>query len=397
MDGTLLGDDGRVSPRNLAALLAAQAAGILVVVATGRRHSYAMHVLRPLGLHHSSVLVSSNGTVTRTLGSSSAGSSSSASFPADPIPSQLIARTHLPHATALWLCGHVDEFRNALVLTFDRVGPDGDDTRGALVVEHLDNLTASIGRWMADNEPYIAHVIPIERALDAANSDAPIQAMLCGTIERMARAEARLLEHPGVSASGHPSGRSGRTMNGPATTAPSTTPGAPQNSVIPTAGGAIGVPGELARWGEAIGVPGELARWGEAAAVVEQPPHFSSAPAQPTPLLTLNRTEYPARDLSILDILPAGCSKGAAILSLAATHGIAPAQILAIGDNWNDVSMLEIAGSAVLMANAPPDLKLFAASRGWPIAPPNSADGVAHTIESALAIPCQAVSTMIPR
>jgi hypothetical protein len=382
MDGTLLGDDGRVSPRNLAALLAAQAAGILVVVATGRRHSYAMHVLRPLGLHHASVLVSSNGTVTRTLGSSSSGSSSSASFPADPIPSQLIARTHLPHATALWLCGHVDEFRNALVLTFDRVGPDGDDTRGALVVEHLDNLTASIGRWMADNEPYIAHVIPIERALDAANSDAPIQAMLCGTIERMTRAEARLLEHPGVSASGHPSGRSGRTMNGPATTeagAPhfdsETTPGAPQNSVIPTAGGAIGV-------------PGELARWGEAAAIVEEPPHFSSAPTQPAPLLTLNRTEYPARDLSILDILPAGCSKGAAILSLAATHGIAPAQILAIGDNWNDVSMLEIAGSAVLMANAPPDLKLFAASRGWPIAPPNSADGVAHTIESVLAIPC---------
>jgi hydroxymethylpyrimidine pyrophosphatase-like HAD family hydrolase len=397
MDGTLLGDDGRVSPRNLAALLAAQAAGILVVVATGRRHSYAMHVLRPLGLHHASVLVSSNGTVTRTLGSSSSGSSSSASFPADPIPSQLIARTHLPHATALWLCGHVDEFRNALVLTFDRVGPDGDDTRGALVVEHLDNLTASIGRWMADNEPYIAHVIPIERALDAANSDAPIQAMLCGTIERMTRAEARLLEHPGVSASGHPSGRSGRTMNGPATTeagAPhfdsETTPGAPQNSVIPTAGGAIGVPGELARWGEAIGVPGELARWGErlASEMWDSSHQTSGVSTHPTPLLTLNRTEYPARDLSILDILPAGCSKGAAILSLAATHGIAPAQILAIGDNWNDVSMLEIAGSAVLMANAPPDLKLFAASRGWPIAPPNSADGVAHTIESALAIPC---------
>jgi HAD superfamily hydrolase (TIGR01484 family) len=77
MDGTLLGDDGRVSPRNLAALHAAQAAGILIVVATGRRHSYAMHVLRPLGLDHLSVLVSSNGTVTRTLGS----------FGADPIPS----------------------------------------------------------------------------------------------------------------------------------------------------------------------------------------------------------------------------------------------------------------------------------------------------------------------
>jgi hypothetical protein len=204
MDGTLLGDDGHVSPRNLAALLAAEAAGIEIVIATGRRHSYAMRVLRPLGLHHASILVSSNGTVTRTLGS----------FGPNPIPSELIARTYLPHVTALWLCEHIDEFRNALVLTFDRVGPDGDDSRGALVVEHLDELNASIGRWMAANEPYIAHVNPIERALNADPADAPIQAMLCGTIERMARAEARLLEHPGITASGHPSGRSGRTMNG---------------------------------------------------------------------------------------------------------------------------------------------------------------------------------------
>ena len=205
MDGTLLGEDGRVSPRNLAALRAAQAAGIEIVVATGRRHSYAMRVLRPLGLHHASLLISSNGTVTRTLGCASP----------EPIASELIARTHLPLTTALWLCAHIDEFRNALVLTFDRVGPDGDDTRGALVVEHLDELNSSIGRWMAANEPYIDHVIPIERALTANGAaDAPIQAMLCGTIERMARAEARLLEHPGVFASGHPSGRSPATKAG---------------------------------------------------------------------------------------------------------------------------------------------------------------------------------------
>src|SRR5580700_10643582 len=231
MDGTLLGDDGRVSPRNLAALLAAEAAGIEIVVATGRRHSYAMHILRPLGLRHSSALVSSNGTVTRTLGS----------FGADPVPSRLIARTHLPHATALWLCGHVQgvgdqNFRNALVLTFDRVGLDGDDTRGALVVEHLDELNASIGRWMAANEPYIAHINPIESVLSPSpgtpDPDAPIQAMLCGTIDRMARAEARLLEHPGISASGHPSGRSGRTMNND---------GIPPSSVMPTGGGAAAV------------------------------------------------------------------------------------------------------------------------------------------------------------
>ena len=340
MDGTLLGDDGHVSLRNLAALLAAEAAGIEIVVATGRRHSFAMKVLRPLGLHHGLALVSSNGTVTRTLGS----------FGDQPIASELIARTHLPHATALWLCGHVDEFRNALVLTFDRVGPDGDDTRGALVVEHLDELNASIGRWMAANEPYIAHVNPIESALtdDGTNYDAPIQAMLCGTIDRMTRAEARLLEHPGIHASGHPSGRSGKTMG-------ATKLGAPSMTASPF--------------------------WVESSLV--EP----TDPTEPEPIITLHRTEYPGRDLSILDILPAGCSKGAAILSLAAAQGIDPTQILAIGDNWNDVSMLEIAGTAVLMDNAPEDLKALARVRNWRIGRSNTNDGVAEAIESALGMP----------
>ena len=354
MDGTLLGDDGRVSPRNLAALLAAEAAGIEIVVATGRRHSYAMHILRPLGLRHSSALVSSNGTVTRTLGS----------FGADPIPSQLIARTHLPLATALWLCGYVDEFRNSLVLTFDRVGPDGDDTRGALVVEDLNQLNASIGRWMIANEPYIAHVNPIEQALDSSLTDAPIQAMLCGTIERMTRAEARLLEHPGINASGHPSGRSGKTMNGDGV---NPAPGAPSFPASTTDLGGPSFPASSERVG------------------CLQSPNLAT---EPEPIITLHRTEYPGRDLSILDILPAGCSKGAAILSLAAAHDISPSQILAIGDNWNDVSMLEIAGSAVLMSNAPEDLKALARTRNWRIGLANTADGVAEAIESALAVTC---------
>ena len=302
MDGTLLDDEGRVSPRNLAALHAAQSRGIQLAVATGRRHSFAMRVLRPLGLHHNSILISSNGTVTRTIG-------------AETIPSQLLTRTHLPQATALWLCEAIcgegeQNFRNAFVLTFDRTQPDGEDSRGALVVEHLDHLTVSISRWMAANEPYLSQVTPIEDAL-ADPSDPPIQAMLCGTLERMARAEARLLEHPGVTVSGHES---------------------------------------------------------------------ESAQHQ----LTLHRTEYPARDLSILDILPAGCSKGAALMTLAHARGIDAAEILAIGDNWNDVSMLEAAGRAVVMDNAPEDLKAIARASGWSIVRSNRDDGVAEAIESAL-------------
>jgi hydroxymethylpyrimidine pyrophosphatase-like HAD family hydrolase len=314
LDGTLLGDDGRVSARNLAALYGAQARGIQLAVATGRRHSFAMGVLRPLGLDHNSILISSNGTVTRTMGAPATSTPQEGRF-AESIPSKLLARNYLPHATALWLCEAIrgegeQNFRNAFVLTFDRTQPDGEDSRGALVVERLDHLTASISRWMAANEPYLMQVQPIERALTDP-TDPPIQAMLCGTLERMARAEARLLEHIGVAVSGHES---------------------------------------------------------------ESSPHQ----------LTLHRTEYPARDLSILDILPAGCSKGAALLTLAQARGIDAAEILAIGDNWNDVSMLEAAGRAVLMENAPEELKSMARSKGWSIARSNREDGVAEAIESAL-------------
>jgi hydroxymethylpyrimidine pyrophosphatase-like HAD family hydrolase len=290
LDGTLLNGDGRVSPRNLAALRLAQDSGAEVVIATGRRHCYAMRVLRDLSLQPNSALVSSNGTVIRTL------------------DSHLLHRTHMSLQTARWLCDHLSSFRNTLVLTFDKVGPDGEDSRGALVCEHLDDLHRSIGRWMRSNEPYIAHVPHLE---DALLADPPIQMMLCGPIARMAEAEARLLEHPLVTAVGEP-----------------------------------------------------------------ESPHAE---------ITLHRTIYPDRDLSIVDILPAGCSKASALKHLAHLRDIPATGILAIGDNWNDVPMLRLAGHAVLMSNAPADLKALAQTSGWQLAPSNEEDGVAVAIEAAFA------------
>jgi len=209
---------------------------------------------------------------------------------------------------------------------------DGEDARGALVVESMEELTASIGRWMAANEPYIERVVPIERALE---SEAPIQMMLCGTVERMRRAEARLLEHPGVSAVGVSPLRKDEVRR--------------LESLGVTEGGIT---------------PQERASGAEAA---------------------LHRTEYPLRDLSIVDILPAGCSKGSALLRLAEGRGVKAEEILAIGDNWNDVSMLEVAGRAMLMGNAPEDLKAVASERGWTIGPRHDEDGVAVAIEALLA------------
>jgi hydroxymethylpyrimidine pyrophosphatase-like HAD family hydrolase len=101
--------------------------------------------------------------------------------------------------------------------------------------------------------------------------------------------------------------------------------------------------------------------------------------------VALHRTTYPDTDLTLLDILPAGCSKASALEHIAQLRGLTAADILAIGDNWNDVAMLRLAGHAALMSNAPDDLKALALSSGWAIVPSNNQDGVAIAIEAALA------------
>jgi hypothetical protein len=97
------------------------------------------------------------------------------------------------------------------------------------------------------------------------------------------------------------------------------------------------------------------------------------------------KTEYPGRDLSILDLLPPGVSKGWALERLAGRLGVDRKETMAIGDNWNDVDMLEWAGQGVMMGNAAGELRAMAKMRGWKQAPPNDEDGVAVVLETAVA------------
>ncbi len=97
------------------------------------------------------------------------------------------------------------------------------------------------------------------------------------------------------------------------------------------------------------------------------------------------RTEYPARDLSILDLLPRGVSKGWALERLAQRLGIDRKETMAIGDNWNDVDMLEWAGQPVMMANAAQELRTMAKINGWKQARPNDEDGVGIVLETEAA------------
>lgn len=58
-----------------------------------------------------------------------------------------------------------------------------------------------------------------------------------------------------------------------------------------------------------------------------------------------------------LEILPAGSSKGAALEVVAEALGIPLAQVIAVGDNLNDLEMIRLAGLGVAMGNASEPLR----------------------------------------
>jgi Cof subfamily protein (haloacid dehalogenase superfamily) len=266
IDGTLLDPHFQISERNLAAIRAAHDAGIEIILATGRRHDYALPVVHELGIP--AWLISSNGALVR--------SSSGETFYTD----------RLPAAVARKLILHMDEFRPNAVLTFDHQGP------GALVLEQEHALNRSISRWIEKNSDHIRYVSHLEDAL----TEDPIQAMYCGTVERMKTAQERL---------------------------------------------------------------------GQAPFLCE---------------ISILRTQYDYRDLCILDVLNRGCSKGHALRRWAEAHGIQRDQVMAIGDNYNDLEMLEYAGLPVIMGNASEELK----QNGWRITASNAESGVAAVLESVL-------------
>jgi Cof subfamily protein (haloacid dehalogenase superfamily) len=266
IDGTLLNPQFEVSEGDLIALRRAHASGIEIVLVTGRRHTFALPIAQQLGFDL--WLISSNGAVTRSLAG------------------ETFHRDMMPAETCRRLCAAMQEFRGNTVLTFDK------ETKGAIVLEGLDELSTSIRRWLEKNMEYIEFVVPIE---DALVTD-PVQAMFCGSMRRMEIVR-NAIEH--------------------------------------------------------CGLDGEI---------------------------TMLRTEYPARDLSMIDVLNGGCSKGHALERWANHRGIARAEVMAIGDNHNDVEMLEFAGHPVIMGNACDELR----GRGWAVTLGNDRCGVAAAVERVL-------------
>ncbi len=264
IDGTLLNPQFQISEADLTALRHAHRQGIEVILVTGRRHTFALPIAQQLGFDL--WLICSNGAVTRSLSG------------------ETFHRDLLPQQTCRDLCGAMQEFRGQTVLTFDK------DGRGAIVLEHMQELEGSIRHWLQKNIEYIEFVVPIENALTTD----PVQAMFCGPVALMQQALKTL---------------------------------------------------------DRIGLP-----------------------------ITVLRTEYPGRDLSIVDVLNADCSKGHALKRWANHRGITREQVMAVGDNYNDIEMLAFAGHPFIMENASQELR----GRGWTETRSNAENGVSAAVEHVL-------------
>lgn len=78
-----------------------------------------------------------------------------------------------------------------------------------------------------------------------------------------------------------------------------------------------------------------------------------------------------------LEVLQSGASKAKAVEHLAKLRNIDPKGIMAIGDNFNDLEMMEYASLSVAMDNAPDEVKAIADF----VTDSNNDDGVAKAIE----------------
>lgn len=67
-------------------------------------------------------------------------------------------------------------------------------------------------------------------------------------------------------------------------------------------------------------------------------------------------TVYTHLDFTLLDVLPPGASKAHGVNELAKLNDLTSENVMCIGDNFNDLEMLEYAGTPVLMGNSAPEL-----------------------------------------
>ena len=68
----------------------------------------------------------------------------------------------------------------------------------------------------------------------------------------------------------------------------------------------------------------------------------------------------PAYGVEVLEVFDPAVNKWEGVLKVAARHGVMPEQIVAIGDDVNDIPMIKNAGLGVAMGNAKPEIQAVA-------------------------------------
>lgn len=76
------------------------------------------------------------------------------------------------------------------------------------------------------------------------------------------------------------------------------------------------------------------------------------------PQCNVVRTTSPLDGASVwVEIFPAGISKADGCERLAAAHGLAPHEVMGVGNDFNDLDLLDWVGAPFVVANAPPALQ----------------------------------------
>jgi Cof subfamily protein (haloacid dehalogenase superfamily) len=251
LDGTVLNSHGKIPDKNRKAIRAAEDAGVLVTIATGRRFRDARHVGLDLGLN--APLICHNGALLKY-------AQSLETVAADIISTETsieIIRVGKSYGGDAFVS--VDPMGIG-TLIYDRVSAENEPLR-----RYLEWATTLHG---SDADEAVAHVDSLE---DEISKHQVIHVSFSGTCERMFAMERFLNDELGDSA-------------------------------------------------------------------------------------TVLATVYPKRNFTLLDILPPGSAKGSGLEKLAAINKIGRDEIMAIGDNFNDLEMLEFAGTSIVMGNADPSL-----------------------------------------
>ncbi len=166
IDGTLLRSDKTISPRTLAAILAARNRGVRVVLVTGRRHPAARKIAAMLGfaidlvLHNGAIIIE-NGEVLRCL----------------PLPRALALR-----AVAV-----------GRALAADPVLHCGHRGEGRLMIEGIEPSNTLLVYYLDRSHPDVTSVDVLDDALD----EDPIQVMFGGALDSMSVLRARLEDELG--------------------------------------------------------------------------------------------------------------------------------------------------------------------------------------------------------